>query len=63
MICYLKFTKFIIVNSYTFKKELDNKELSLENSESYSKKIIKPSNDELEKHKKFIKDNFKRNFF
>ena len=48
---------------FQFKKELDNKELSLENSESYSKKIIKPSNDELEKHKKFIKDNFKRNFF
>ena len=48
---------------FQFKKELDNKELSLGNSESYSKKIIKPSNDELEKHKKFIKDNFKRNFF
>ena len=48
---------------FQFKKELDNKELSLENRESYSKKIIKPSNDELEKHKKFIKDNFKRNFF
>ena len=48
---------------FQFKKELENNELSLENSESYSKKIIKPSNDELEKHKKFIKDNFKRNFF
>ena len=48
---------------FQFKKELENNELSLENSESYSKKIIKPSNDELEQHKKFIKDNFKRNFF
>jgi len=48
---------------FQFKKELENNELSLENSESYSKKIIKPSNEELEQHKKFIKDNFKRNFF
>ena len=48
---------------FQFKKELDNNELSLENSEYYSKKIIKPSNEELEQHKKFIKDNFKRNFF
>ena len=48
---------------FQFKRELDNKELSFKNSESYSKKIIKPSNDELEKHKKFIKHNFKRNFF
>ena len=48
---------------FQFKKELDNNELSLENSENYSKKIIKPSNEELEQHKKFIKDNFKRNFF
>ena len=48
---------------FQFKKELDNNELSLENSESYSKKIIKPSNEEFEQHKKFIKDNFKRNFF
>ena len=48
---------------FQFKKELNNNELSLENSENYSKKIIKPSNEELEQHKKFIKDNFKRNFF
>ena len=48
---------------FQFKKELNNNELSLENSEYYSKKIIKPSNEELEQHKKFIKDNFKRNFF
>ena len=48
---------------FQFKKELDNNELSLENSQSYSKKIIKPSNEELEQHKKFIKNNFKRNFF
>ena len=30
---------------------------------NYSKKIIKPSKDELEKHKNFLKKEFKRNFF
>ena len=30
---------------------------------SYSKKIIKPSETEIEKHKKFLKNNLKKNFF
>ena len=29
----------------------------------YSKKIIIPSTDEINKHKEFLKKNFKRNFF
>ena len=48
---------------FQFKEEVENKELRLKNSKSYSKKIIKPSNDELEKHKKFLKYNLKRNFY
>ena len=48
---------------FQFKKEVEDKELSFKKSVSYSKKIIKPSNEELEKHKKFVKHNLKRNFF
>ena len=29
----------------------------------YSKKIIKPTNEELEKHKKYLQENLKKNFF
>ena len=30
---------------------------------NYSKKIVKPSSEELKKHKEFMKKNFKKNFF
>ena len=42
----------------TSKKQNENKKKIV-----YSKKIIKPSKLELEKHKEFIKREFKRNFF
>ena len=29
----------------------------------YFKKVIKPSDEELKKHKKFLSDNLKKNFF
>ena len=32
-------------------------------SVSYFKSIIKPSDDELKKHKQFLKTNLKKNFF
>ena len=34
-----------------------------QNINNYSKKIIIPSTDEINKHKEFLKKNFKRNFF
>ena len=48
---------------FQFQKEIIKKEN--ENSEeiAYSKKIIKPSKQELENHKEFMKREFKRNFF
>ena len=32
-------------------------------SMNYYKKIVKPTDDELKKHKKYLKDSFKKNFF
>ena len=48
---------------FQFQKEIIKK--GNENNEEivYSKKIIKPSKQELENHKEFIKREFKRNFF
>ena len=48
---------------------LDLKNFNLENKEEnfnsglYYKKIIKPSNEELEKHKNYLKFNLKKNYF
>ena len=48
---------------FQFQKEINKKE-NINNKEIvYSKKIIKPSNQELENHKEFMKREFKRNFF
>ena len=48
-----------------FKFKKDEKKLVDKHNDflDYSKKIIKPSKDELEKHKNFLKKEFKRNFF
>ena len=35
----------------------------INNTQLYYKKIIKPSPDEIELHKKFLKTNLKKNFF
>ena len=44
-------------------KEIINKENKNKEEIVYSKKIIKPSKQELENHKEFMKKEFKRNFF
>ena len=48
---------------FQFQKEIIKKENENNEEIVYSKKIIKPSKQELENHKKFIKREFKRNFF
>ena len=45
-------------NSNEIKKNENNQKIN-----NYSKKIIIPSTDEINKHKEFLKKNFKRNFF
>ena len=46
-----------------FKKE-DEKSQILESSNVlYFKKVIKPTEEELKKHKEFLKKNLKKNFF
>ena len=48
---------------FQFHKETIKKENESNQEIIYSKKIIKPSKQELENHKDFIKREFKRNFF
>ena len=48
---------------FQFQKEIINKENKNKEEIVYSKKIIKPSKQELENHKEFMKREFKRNFF
>ena len=48
---------------FQFQKEIINKENKNKEEIVYSKKIIKPSKQELENHKEFMKKEFKRNFF
>ena len=48
---------------FQFQKEIIKKENEYNKAIGYSKKIIKPSNQELENHKEFMKREFKRNFF
>ena len=47
-----------ILNFNEIKKNENNQKIN-----NYSKKIIIPSTDEINKHKEFLKKNFKRNFF
>ena len=46
-------------------KNQDNEKIDLDlNKESlYFKKIIKPTEEEMQKHKKYLKTNLKKNFF
>ena len=48
---------------FQFQKEVIKKENKNKEEIVYSKKIIKPSKQELENHKEFMKKEFKRNFF
>ena len=48
---------------FQFKKELDKTITKLNKVNNYSKMVIQPSQDELEKHKVFLKKEMKRNFF
>ena len=48
---------------FQFQKEIIKKENKNKEEIVYSKKIIKPSKQELENHKEFMKREFKRNFF
>ena len=45
-------------------KVIENEEISFNSSSNkYCKKIIYPTKDELEQHKKYLKSNLKKNFF
>ena len=48
---------------FQFQKEIIKKENENNEEIVYSKKIIKPSKQELENHREFMKREFKRNFF
>ena len=48
---------------FEFQKEIIKEENKNKEEIVYSKKIIKPSKQELENHKEFMKKEFKRNFF
>ena len=39
------------------------KDLKIDNNNFYYKKVIKPSSQEIELHKKFLKKSLKKNFF
>ncbi len=46
-----------------FQSQLDDSENNIKNLVSYFKKVIKPSEDEIKKHKQYLNKNLKRNFF
>ena len=48
---------------FQFQREIAKKEKEINEEINYSKKIIKPSKQEIENHKAFMKKEFKRNFF
>ena len=48
---------------FQFKNDSDINKSSSKGIINYSKKIVKVSNDELEKHKIFLKSNLKKNFY
>jgi DNA polymerase-3 subunit epsilon len=41
----------------------DQKQTEINSKVSYFKKIIEPSEDELKKHKEYLKNNLKKNYF
>jgi len=48
---------------FEFKNDLVKTEKNLNITNTYSKKIIKLTKEEIENHKLFLKNNFKKNFF
>ena len=48
---------------FQFRKEVENIDLTSNSFTDYSKKIVKISKKELESHRKFLKNNLKKNFF
>ena len=49
---------------FQFKKQTESRNVNLDNQKNkYSKKIIKISKEELEIHKKFLKEQLKKNFY
>ena len=48
---------------FEFKKETAIDKPNLKKASNFSKKVINPSKDELDKHNQFLKENLKRNFF
>ena len=48
---------------FQFKNDSDINKFNSKGITNYSKKIVKVSNDELEKHKIFLKSNLKKNFY
>ena len=48
---------------FQFKNNDEKTEISDDTVKDYSKKIIKPSSEEIQNHKTFLKNNLKRNFF
>ena len=48
---------------FQFQNETENNNINLTKPKNYSKKIIKITQDEYEKHKNFLKNDLKKNFF
>ena len=48
---------------FEFKNDVAKTEKNLNITNTYSKKIIKLTKEEIENHKLFLKNNFKKNFF
>ena len=48
---------------FQFKNNDEKSEISDDTVKDYSKKIIKPSSEEIQNHKTFLKNNLKRNYF
>ena len=48
---------------FQFRNNDEKSEISNATVKDYSKKIIKPSSEEIQNHKKFLKNSFKRNYF
>tara|TARA_Y100001970_G_scaffold284483_1_gene401952 strand:+ start:2032 stop:2697 length:666 start_codon:yes stop_codon:yes gene_type:complete len=46
-----------------FSKKIDINEFNKKTNVEYSKKIISPTADEIKNHKKFLKENIKKNYF
>ena len=65
LIAYLPDSSKYKVNEASFGnyKEFIEKQTEINSKVSYFKKIITPSEDELKKHKEYLKNNLKKNYF